>query len=953
MLSMRRVNSGQASSYYTADDYYLSEDKGQWYGSLAQKMGFTGGIKEDDFISLVQGVDPKGRFTVQSKITKDKEEHTAGVDFTFSAPKSVSVAALVLGDERLLEIQDRAVKHALDYYEEHYAAARTTVNRVTETEQTHNMLAAMFKHVGSRELDPQVHTHCVVMNMSVKENGDVRAMDFGEGFMNKIPLGQIYRSFYAKEIQNLGYQIESDSKGLFEIKGIPQELIDEFSKRSQQIDERFEELRQEHPNKNYSELRQQACIETRKVKDEPPLELLAEQWKERASEVVDLSKLTEKLQNISNDKTQEAERPDINSIIEKAVRVATETEAVPKVEDILMPALKFSVGQYTVDELQVALDNHKEVVKMLDRSYTTFDVIQAEQKIVDAVINGRDKYVNSIAEDKIREEVKLYELLKTLEANEDRSLTPGQKEAVLHILSSKDNVIAIQGDAGTGKTTMLDVVRTIAEKENKEIVGLSFTGKAASEIQDASQIRSNTIDGMLANKESLAGKIIVVDEASLVSIQKLNKVLDRCDEHSKVVLIGDTKQLQSIGQGKIFQSLQERDIVDTVRMPEVIRQRGTPEYKSVVDKFGKRNTADAFKELDSQNKIITIKSRDVRLMGICDEYLKDPKNTIVVTASNKDREDLNNIIRNQLVSQGIVQSNPNNFVTRESKNLTGADRFYIDRYNKHDVLILNQDNHAGRAGSEHRVIDIDKKHHSVKLLDTKTGAISDLSIKKHGDQVQAYSVRERQFAQGDKIIFLKNDKGLDVKNGQTAYISAIDEKTRQLSVKMENGRELTFNPNTQYKYIGHAYAITDYKSQGQTAKNVIYHADTDKKVNFNQAYVGITRGKDSVVIYTNDKAKLTSQAQESQKKTSTLDYNLARATSTTQQKKLEEIAAKVVTSRSPENQVSNLRKHSVAERLKDVKEHIHDSSDYNLPEHRRMLIENNSIDQSRSKNRER
>ena len=169
---------------------------------------------------------------------------------------------------------------------------------------------------------------------------------------------------------------------------------------------------------------------------------------------------------------------------------------------------------------------------------------------------------------------------------------------------------------------------------------------------------------------------------------------------------------------------------------------------------------------------------------------------------------------------------------------------------------------------------------------------------------------------------------------------------------MENGRELTFNPNTQYKYIGHAYAITDYKSQGQTAKNVIYHADTDRKVNFNQAYVGITRGKDSVVIYTNDKAKLISQAQEAQMKTSTLDYNLARAKSTTQQDKLNEIAAKVAISRNPENQISNIRKHSITERLQDAKDNIKSSSDYQLRENR-VSLQNDTPEQPRSKGRER
>ena len=95
-----------------------------------------------------------------------------------------------------------------------------------------------------------------------------------------------------------------------------------------------------------------------------------------------------------------------------------------------------------------------------------------------------------------------------------------------------------------------------------------------------------------------------------------------------------------------------------------------------------------------------------------------------------------------------------------------------------------------------------------------------------------------------------------------------------LSVKLDNNKEISVNPNTQYNYMSHGYALTDYKSQGQTAKHVIYHADTDKGVNFNQAYVGITRGKESVTIYTNDKATLLEAVKQEQAKTTTLDYNI-------------------------------------------------------------------------------
>ena len=98
-----------------------------------------------------------------------------------------------------------------------------------------------------------------------------------------------------------------------------------------------------------------------------------------------------------------------------------------------------------------------------------------------------------------------------------------------------------------------------------------------------------------------------------------------------------------------------------------------------------------------------------------------------------------------------------------------------------------------------------------------------------------------------------------------------------MRVKLENGKELSFNPATQYKYITHGYALTDYKSQGKTEKHVIYHADTTKGVNFNQAYVGVTRGKESVTIYTDDKKQLYRQVEREQNKTSTLDYDLTAA----------------------------------------------------------------------------
>ena len=885
MLSVVRVNSGQASTYYTADDYYL-QNAGTWHGELASHLGFTGKIKEADFQALITGVDPKGRFEIQDGGKENK--HTAGLDMTLSASKSVSIAALVLNDPRIADAIQKANDKTMAYYEKHYTYVRHKVGGVVHREYSGNMLSARFQHISSRELDPQFHNHNLVFNFTKNENGDMRAMDYMSPYSEQVFLGQVFQSELAANVKELGYQIEAKSNGTFEIKGMPPELVKEFSQRSEQIQVRYEELKKEFPNENPAKLKEQATIETRKAKDEPSPEEIRKQWDTRF-EGLGYNK-EELLHNLLNRHEKEI-ASEINIIIDKAVTIATETEAAPSREDILKAATKLGMGHYRVEQLQTALDHKSGVINLDGKHYTTFEILEMEKGIVKTVNDGKGQYADTLPTEQIAKEIRIYELQKSLQSNEERNLTPGQRQAVAHILGSSDRVIAVQGDAGTGKTTMLDVVRTIADKENKSIVGLSFTGKAASEIEEASQIKSNTVASLIGGKDDLKGKIVVIDETSMLSLRDMKAIIDRCDERSKIVLIGDTKQLQTIGQGKIFSSLQEKSSIQTVRMAETIRQQGSPAYKDVVDTLSNKKIKEAFSKLNSQGSIKQIDDRDKRLQAVATLYLEKPKDTIIVTASNQDRHDLNKIIRHELIANGTVKANESSYITRENKSLMGADRFYGDKYSTGDIVVTNKDGILNQAGSEAKIIAVDKVHHLITVQNPREIHTTTIDLKKHGSHIQVYAEKKQEFATGDKILFLKNDKGLGVKNGQTGYITGINNETQSIRVKMDNGKELQFNPSTQYKYIGHGYALTDYKSQGQTEKHVIYHADTAKGVNFNQAYVGITRGKQSVTIYTDDKDKLGKKMQVEQVKTSTLDFNLANA-KTVNQKRLNEIVAR-------------------------------------------------------------
>ena len=866
MLSVTRVSSGQANSYYSKDDYYL-ESGGQWCGRGAGLLGLSSKVG-DEFKQLTQGTAPNNEFQIQSG--GKNSEHSAGADLTFSAPKSVSIASLVLDDSRIFEAHEKAVNEALKYIEDNLAQVRLKVNGQVLVEKTNNLLTAKFQHVSSRAQDPQLHTHCVVLNASQKANGDWRAVDYKAIFDNKMLLGQLYRSELAKNLKELGYEIESDNKGFFEIKGIAKDILDEFSTRSKQIAEKLTELREKYPYLPEAKLKEMATLESRENKEEIDMKELKSRWDKQLH---DKGIIKQDILKTAQDIPKKKEALDTNKIINIAIKILTETEAVVKREDVLKTALKIGIGDYTIQDFELALDNNKELKNYNNKFYTTLELAGIEQGIIDRVIDGKGQSRVVLDTDIINLEIARYELDSGVKIDSVFRLTDDQKKGIKHILTSSNKVIAIQGDAGTGKTTMLDCVREVLEqsKSDIEIQGLSFTGKASYEITVASQIASSTVATFVNNEDAILSdksKIIIVDEASMLSIKDLNSILAKCDDNTKLVLLGDTKQLQAIGQGKIFSTLQERGIIDTVHMSESQRQV-TAEYKQAVDLLAAKEVQESFLKLDQQHKIIEYTDRDSRLRAITTQYCQKHKDTLIVTPLNKDRKELNTLIREDLKIQGKISSDEVRFIVRESRNLNAEQRSFADSYNIGDLVIANDAKVLGKSGVETRVINIDKINNTITVK-SQDQTIYEINLNEKGRGVSVYKDELNHFSVGEKIVFLKNDKGIGVNNGQTAIIKEILPDGK-MKLELDKGKELTINPRRQYNYIAHGYAVTDYKAQGQTSQQVIYHADTQGTINYNQAYVGISRGKKDITIYTDDKESLKEMVCQEQTKTSTLD----------------------------------------------------------------------------------
>ncbi|KMQ49526.1 ATPase AAA [Chitinispirillum alkaliphilum] len=214
--------------------------------------------------------DKTDRFSVyNNKIVKSAgtENHRSGIDMTFSAPKSVSV--LALSDPRLEAAFNEAVEKTLSNIESDLLNTRTRKQSGTkdiEVVQADKMLYAKFQHKTSREIDPQLHAHCLLFNMTKAPDGSYSTVHNDSLYTNKMFVGQNFRNNLAQEIKNLGYDINvTDRKqGFFEVSGVDNDIIASFSKRSEQVREEAERLKQirycDLSEKELLPLAQKMCI---------------------------------------------------------------------------------------------------------------------------------------------------------------------------------------------------------------------------------------------------------------------------------------------------------------------------------------------------------------------------------------------------------------------------------------------------------------------------------------------------------------------------------------------------------------------------------------------------------------------------------------------------------------------------------------------------------------------
>jgi conjugative relaxase-like TrwC/TraI family protein len=894
MLTISKpLSAGQAQTYhqkeFTAKEQnYWSQRgviAGEWQGRLAGQFGLAGMVSGEDFAKLSQGQHPQtGERLVRQRASYEYQdadgktvktmEHRAGWDATFSAPKSVSLTALVGGDEHVREAHRESVRVALDQLE-HYTQARIGGNHPPET--TGRFIAAKFEHDTARPVDgyvaPQLHTHAVVFNVTERDNGQPRAIQPQSLFASQQFATAVYQSELTYKLRQLGYEITAGRSGAPEIKGYTQEYLDASSPRSRQIREYLE--RTGRSGKEAAEI---AAHSTRDRKEiHSPGEVMAAHRRLAA----DFGHQAEAVVRAARERSQHREKP-VNSFerVRESLTFSRdknfEREAVVDERALIRDGLRRGMGEITHAQVRANLDTRLasgefQIVErpqsVPGRQFTTAKTIAGEQEILRRMREGQNHIEPVLSRPQAI----------TL-ADQHPHLNRAQKSVVEDVLNSPDRIQGIQGFAGAGKTTTLTVIRGAAESQGYKVEGFAPTSRATRQLGEAG-VQAGTLQGFLArpaNRDATDQKhFYFVDESSLASTNQIREFLSRLGPDDRVLLIGDIRQHQGVEAGRPFEQLQEAGM-HAAKLDEIVRQQD-PALKSAVEMLATGQVSAALDALQQQGRVKEIPSREERIRAIAKSYVESPENTLIVSPDNASRRELNVAVRHELKAMGTVAPEDHTFrVLVQRQDMTGAERSWASHYEIQDVVRYTRGSKA--IGIEAAA------YASVVAINP---AANQLTVEKANKELATYDARrltgvsvyreiEREFSVGDRIQFTAPDKSLGVANRDLAVIESIA-PDRQVTASLDNNRQIEFNAR-DHRHFDHGYAVTSHSSQGLTADRVLVHADTSvhpELLNSRFGYVSISRASHEATLFTDDMAKLGPQLGADVSKTSALEIDQA------------------------------------------------------------------------------
>ncbi len=832
-------SSAGAKRYYSRGDYYAEDGQelpGTWGGKGSERLGLAGEVDGEAFGRLCENRNPK---TGRPLTPVTKAGRRVAYDFNFHVPKSVSVLFGLTGSAEILKAFRASVEDTLQELEG-LARTRVRAGGRDELRTTGELAWASFVHTTSRPVggvpDPHLHLHAVAFNATfdpVEQRW--KAAEVGDVKRDARYFEAAFHARLADRLSRLGYDVVRTGKG-WELAGVPERVIREFSRRTQAIEKAAAE---QGVTDAKTKDRLGALTRERKRTDLSPDDLRAA-WLARvtADELRALGLVVGKALDVPA-----ADPNAAREAVRFAVDHCFERQAVVPLRTVLEVALRRGVGQVTVEGVRRELAALGLLVRERDgRPYvTTREVLEEEVAMLAFARSGRGRCVP------------LGDPTRPL----SRDWLGAEQTAVLrHVLGSCDRVILLRGAAGTGKTALM----------KEAVEGINAGGKrvlvmAPSAVASRSVLRevegfdaADTVARFLVDERqqgSARGQVLWVDEAGLLGsrqVAKLFALAARLD--ARVILSGDRRQHAPVERGSVLRLLEQEAGLPVAQLVAIRRQRGR--YRDAVALLADGRTADGFAVLDALGWVTEV-SGDERVRRLAADYLATVsagKSALVVSPTHAEGRAVTTAVRAALRAAGRLADDERPFDRLDATDLTTAERGDPARYEPGDVIEFHQHAPAFKSGSRWSVVKVGR---GSLLVGDGNGRNAVLPLT-HAQRFQVFRRQELRLAVGDAVRVTKNGRSRDNRRLDNGAVYIVRGFTAAGDIQLDSGAVI----GRGWGHLAFGYCVTSHASQGRTVDRVFVAVGSESfaAASAAQFYVSASRGRERVTVYTDDKRAL-------------------------------------------------------------------------------------------------
>jgi len=839
----------QAKTYFnealSKADYYIDDQElnGRFHGKLSSRLGIENDIVERTiFHKLCDNIHPK---TGDNLTPRTVDNRRVGYDISFHCPKSVSILHAFGDDDRVLDSFRKSVHETMREMETDMQT-RVRLQGQNHDRDTGELLWTDFIHQTARPVDdhppdPHLHCHCFTFNATWDETEHrIKAGQF-HNIKRDMPWYQArFQKRLADKLSELGYGIRKTGRS-FEVSIVPQKAIEHFSKRTNEIGQTAKELGITDPE----ELDQLGARTRGKKQSSRSMPELKKSWVGQLKNVGIDHHLNEEIETTIRD---------LNSgqCIDHALSHSFARKSVERDRRILAEGYLHGIDSKAVslDDIDQAFEQDDRVFKVpdgKDKLCTTIPVQKEEKRMVKLAKDMRGS-VNPISP--------------IIDETVFDNLNDEQAVAVKQILKSNDRLMMVRGGAGTGKTTMMKSAVKLIEETERRVYAFAPTSAASRDMLRSEGFeKADTVARLLKDdklQSEIKDQVIWIDEAGMLGTKDMGDILELANDlNARVILTGDTRQHTAVQRGDAMRILRQVAGIPIPSVNRIYRQKGK-EYREAVEAISSGDISGGFDKLESLGCIEEIETNDVSKQ-LADDYLqaqKENRSALVISPTNEQAQLVTDGIRQGLKDSSELEEKDRPYSRLKNLYYSNAQKKDWRSYNKGQVVQLHQNMPGLKKGSQATVSNVDNM--SVKIV--QDGQTHSLDLTRP-DDFDVYNSFEINLSKGDRIRITKNgfdSNGRRLNNGK---ILEVESFSRQGDIRLKTPNRKNgaiYEIDKDFGNFNHAYCITSYASQGKTVDRVLIAqpSATFPASNMKQFYVSVSRGREAVKIYTDDKKDL-------------------------------------------------------------------------------------------------